>query len=152
MCVSVCACRCACCVCVLCVRVVCACVDSKRLRVCRQNARVTFDTGILAARTETFSIYTRRRFESTHAHIQETNNRETDGHRQTTLFSSSSFFTCLSVSLVIYISLHMSLSLLIRLAFSLALSARLSFFLFSITMTMLAGPVGSLCTQGSDLP
>ena len=33
---------------------VCVRVDSKRLRVCRQNARVTFDTGVLAVHTETF--------------------------------------------------------------------------------------------------
>ena len=30
------------------------CVDSKRLRVCRQNARVSCDTGVLAAHTEVF--------------------------------------------------------------------------------------------------
>ena len=56
---SLCGCACRCvsvsllfvsCVCVG----VCACVNSKRLRVCRQNARVECDTGVLAAHTEAF--------------------------------------------------------------------------------------------------
>ena len=38
------------------------------MRVCRQNAHVTFDTGVLTAHTDTCLISTRRRFESTHAH------------------------------------------------------------------------------------
>ena len=35
------------------------CVDSKRFRVCQHNARVTWDTSVLAAHTEAFRIYTR---------------------------------------------------------------------------------------------
>ena len=46
------------CVCVVvCVRVdskTPPCADSNRLRVCRQNARVTLDTGVLLAHTKTF--------------------------------------------------------------------------------------------------
>ena len=40
------------CVCVL--LFVCACVDSKRLCVCRQNTHVLCDTGVLLAHTEAF--------------------------------------------------------------------------------------------------
>ena len=74
-------------------------------------------------------------------------------HGSVSLFSPS----CLS--LLIRLSFSLSLSLLVSLCL---LSARLSFFLslsfsalsitLSITMTLIARPVGSLCTHGSILP
>ena len=55
-------------------------------------------------------------------------------------------------SLSARISFFLSLSLLVSLFVS--VSSQLSVFLFSMTMamTMIARPVGSLCTHGSDLP
>ena len=63
------------------------CVHSKRLRVCWQNARVTQDTDVLTAHTETFRVYTRERFESTHAHtphVPDTHTHEQLTHKQHT--------------------------------------------------------------------
>ena len=86
--------------------------------------------------TRAFCRHTRRRFESTHVHTQDTNNRETDRHRQTYLFLSTSLFTCLSLS-----SHNVSLSLVVFV-----------FCLFSMMMIMSTRPIGSLSlwTHGPD--
>ena len=55
---------------------------------------------------------------------------------------------CSRVSLLSYVSLFLSRYL----CSSFSVSCRLSLFLFSITMTMIARPVGSLCTHGPFLP
>ena len=75
------------------------------------------------------------------------------------LISSVSFLLCLlsslSLSLSLFISLFSSLSLLClfsSLSFLLCLCHFSSLFLFSIAITMIARPVGSLCTHGPDSP
>ena len=89
------------------------CVLSKRCRVCRQNARVTLDTGVLTAHTGAFQEYTRGGV-------------------------SGRLSLCLSLSLVSYVSLSRSTrhSLLVSLSFSICSSLFLSFFCFLSALSL----------------
>ena len=111
------------------------CMRSRRLRVYRENARMSNTCGrfpgthggVLNAYTEAFSIYTRRGFPPSLSFLL-------------------SFF---------FLSVLLSFSLLLSsLLFSLSLFPLLSSLSsLSATMTMITRPVGlSLCTHGSDLP
>ena len=113
------------------------CVGSKRLCVCRHHAHMLKN---MCAVCQSW-----RRFEPTHGGVL---NLHTGGAL------SLSPFLCLSLpssSVPSFSSFVLFLfSLLVSLFFS--VSSQLSVFLFSMTMTMIARPVGSLCTHGSDLP
>ena len=103
---------------------------------------------------------TRKRFEPTHGDVLNLHTEEGEGGAGLSslflllpLFRRSLPFLLLSLSLFLVLSLCSSLflSLLVSL-FHIFLSSQLSVFLFSMTMTMIVRPVGSLCTHSSDLP
>ena len=126
------------------------CVRSKRSRVYVQNARGHIGHGVLNVHTGAFSTYTWKRFERTHGSVSLFSSRVS----LLSCLPLSLLFSCLS-SLLIRLSISLSLSLLVSLCL---LSAPLSFFLslsfssLSITMTMIARPVRSLCTHSPILP
>ena len=125
-------CICVCCV-LLCVVRFFLSGTEKRSRVYVQNAPVcTFKTPA-SHWTRAFSKYTRKRFERSHGSVLNVHTGESLSPR---------------VSLLSYVSFFLSRSLSARLSLSLVGSLCL----FSITMTMIASPVGSLCTHGPSCP
>ena len=117
------------------------CVGSKRLRVYRQNA-------LMCYHMRAFCGYTRKRFEPTHGDVLNLHTERRERGGVIFYLSSSS-----SIPSFYSLSLFLSLPLLYH---SLSLSSFSSLFSLlsslSATMTMIARPVGSLCTHGSDLP
>ena len=102
-----------------------------------------------------FSGYTRRRPERTHGGVL---NPHTEGFSAFSSLTSSLFplvslslLSCVSLSPLVCLSSHTSLFLSVsaHLFLSLLFSSLKT---LSIAMTMVARPVGSLCTHGSILP